>query len=177
MAHTTSIDYGKVFSECLEPANICTEPAAIMFAGAVASKAVYGQLPSYFPQATGSGRCQKKTPKPENTEITVELDQYTYKEMYVKLFHPSERGEEGAGFAASLGVAVGNPENKLNIITNISQRQRKAAAKLAKNAKVSVNYDETAPPYVKVTITHGNDVGEAILRGGAYRHCFGTAQR
>lgn len=166
MAHT-SIDYSKVFSECLEPANICTEPAAIMFTGAVASKAVYGQLPSFLPQqATVSGRCQKKALKPEDTEITVELDQYTYKEMYVKLFHPSERGEEGAGFAASLGVAVGNPENKLNIITNISQRQRKAAAKLAENAKVSVNYDENAPPYVKVTIRHGNDVGEAILRGG-----------
>lgn len=119
----------------------CTEPIAIAYAGAKARQTL-GCLPTSV-TVFGSGNIIKNT-----------------KSVVV----PNTNGQKGIDTAVSAGVLFGNPDKKLQVLSDVTNEQKPQIAQFAKSGCVKVLPAKTDKVfYIEVIATNGNDTAKVVI--------------
>ena len=133
--------YIEVLNEELITALGCTEPIAIALAAAVARKEL-GKEPDKI-IADCSGNIIKNV-----KGVTV----------------PNSGGQKGVEVAAVLGAIAGNCDNKLEVLTGVSEADIERSGEMVKKGICEVNLIEgVANLYVGITVKSGNDYARAEI--------------
>lgn len=135
------------------PALGCTEPIAVAYACANASKLI-------------------KNPDYKTFKISVNMDPATYKNGYgVSL--PNTKNAKGNLIAAALGTLVKKPELKHKIFSKTDSKILKKAKEMIKNKKVNINVDYTKKElYIEAVIEDKKNKATAIISSGHFNISF-----
>lgn len=119
----------------------CTEPIAIAYAGAKARQTL-GSLPTSV-TVFGSGNIIKNT-----------------KSVVV----PNTNGQKGIDTAVSAGILFGNPDKKLQVLSDITNQQKPQIEQFAKSGCVKVLPAKTDKVfYIEVIVTNNIDTAKVVI--------------
>lgn len=136
-------NYCCVLKEELIPAMGCTEPIAIAYAAATAYSLFENRPAVDHIQVNCSGNMIKNV-----KGVTV----------------PNSNGLKGIDAAAILGITGGRPENALEVLNSVTDRDREAAKQLQQKKICKVSLAEDVPSlYIQVIITAGEHTAEVVI--------------
>lgn len=124
------------------PALGCTDPIGIAFCAAVARKYSKGNI----------------------VKLNVWLSKKLIKNV-MSVTIPDSRGMCGAGIVAALGAVCGNPEKKLELLENISEKKVDEAIGLEHSGKIEIYVADTdLPLYMKMHLSTEHDEVQIVIR-------------
>lgn len=133
--------YSRILRFELKPALGCTEPVAIAYASASAVKAL-GRKPEHI-DITCSGNVVKNV-----KGVTV----------------PNSGGMKGVECAAILGAIGGDADKELEVLSTVTEEDRKRTKELLRTDYAKLKLQEDIPGlYVKIDVFSGSDSAEAVL--------------
>lgn len=133
--------YSRILRFELKPALGCTEPVAIAYASATATR-ILGKRPEHI-KITCSGNVVKNV-----KGVTV----------------PNSGGMKGVECAAILGALGGDSDKKLEVLTTVDEKDREETRILLSSDYAELHLQEDIPGlYVKIEVFAGPDSAEAVL--------------
>ena len=133
-------DYVNILKEELVPAMGCTEPIAIAYAAAVARKAL-GQMAQRM-EVEASGNIIKNVKS---------------------VFVPSTGGLRGIPAAAAAGMAAGDPDLELEVLSQVGQQEQRAIQEYLEKTPITVKLAQT-PFIFDITIRAWAGDDSALVR-------------
>lgn len=136
--------YVEALREELVPAMGCTEPIAIAYCAALAQKSL--DEPCRHVRIEASGNIIKNV-----KSVTV----------------PNTRGLKGIDAAAAIGIVAGNPDKKLEVISNVTDEQKEQLSHFLKDIPIQVRpLDSTIPLDLIVTLEGKHHTASVRITGG-----------
>lgn len=136
--------YVSILKEELVPAMGCTEPIAVAYAAALARKTL-GALPE---------------------RVSVRVSANIIKNVK-SVIVPHTGGLRGIAAAAAAGIAVGDAEAELEVISNVTDEQVPQIAEYLKTAKIDIAPSDSGYIFdIQITAERGGDTAFVQIAGG-----------